>query len=495
MAIASAAEIAKTWPAMLPGPLEPGRGDRAREHQRRGGVEDELHRRARELAGREEGIARGEEAGDERPGDEPDEPGRPAAEGSRARPSARGAPAGRRRRGTGRRPRRPGNTKRWPSATPARGTHRISAAVKRRSAKARHRIIARAASFRMTSARLVRPSVLALVAGAALAAPGARAGRARRPARDHGRHPAPGRARLRGGTQRHARPRRARGRGLPAARRRSRRCRSRCPRTRRSSPALSPRRHGVRDNGQVLGAGAPVLAERLRERTATRPPRSSAATRCARPSGSTAGSPATTTRCPWAPRAGASARRRRRRPRPSRGCARRPGRSSSGCTTTTRTTRTIRPRAFSRARPARRLRRRGGVRRPRDRRPARRPARARPRLAPDRLHGRPRREPGRARRARARALPLRHHGDGAARRPLPGPGGARPQRRGRAARGRRADGARPRRAAAAAGRRRRQRASRCSRAGARPRSPRTSRRSSRGRRTAGRRSRPSGTRA
>ena len=39
----------------------------------------------------------------------------------------------------------PGNTKRWPSATPASGTHRISAAVKRRSAKERHRIIARAA--------------------------------------------------------------------------------------------------------------------------------------------------------------------------------------------------------------------------------------------------------------------------------------------------------------------------------------------------------------
>ena len=252
----------------------------------------------------------------------------------------------------------------------------MSTGERRRSAKARHRIIARAAA-QMTSARLLRPAARPGRARRARRAGPARAGTALRPA-DHDRHAAPRRARLGGRAQR-ARPRSTRSRprasGFPTAV-------SPAPLTLPAHTSLFtglfPRRHGVRDNGQVLGAGRrPTLAERLAARGyATAAFVSGYPLRA--PFGLDRGFARYDDALPTGGRGLARAARAADDGRGARVAARRrAGRSSSGCTTTTRTTRTIRPRAFRGARAARRVRRRGGVRRPRDRRPARGPRRAR----------------------------------------------------------------------------------------------------------------------
>jgi choline-sulfatase len=114
----------------------------------------------------------------------------------------------------------------------------------------------------MTSARFVRPSVLVLAAGAALAAPGARP---EAPPSvlvitvDTLRPDALGFVAGRNATP-HLDALAAEGFRLPSAV-------SPVPLTLPAHAslftALTPRRHGVRDNGQVLGPGVPVLAERF----------------------------------------------------------------------------------------------------------------------------------------------------------------------------------------------------------------------------------------
>jgi choline-sulfatase len=117
----------------------------------------------------------------------------------------------------------------------------------------------------MTSARLVRPSVFVLAASVALAAPG---GRAPAPPSvllitvDTLRPDALGFVAGRNGTP-NLDALAAEGFRLPAAV-------SPAPLTLPAHAslltALFPRRHGVHDNGQVLGSGAPVLAERFAAR-------------------------------------------------------------------------------------------------------------------------------------------------------------------------------------------------------------------------------------